>query len=1436
MKPSSRGRKGKSSISFSIAGIRAASKPQTQASVPPPPPPLPPIVTGNDTSLLTFPPVDDTDPTFHPAVAEATNRTAAVPQTCRAKVPSATTSADMVPAPSQRSPKYPGRGKLTIVKKGNASDKSVIRRVPVTDTLYDSSDNDELDDGESTASSYDSAMLGLLLQDDDEILMDHLDAEITRAEESELLHNLDDEITAAEEADLMRRLLVSIHHAEYMEKCQAKSAMVLQYEEQTTLLQRRKIPPPSSPISEHEFLPTWGEAPAERVQGVLHVQFGHVTKTLPKYVDQEHTILAFSISEFYTGVIIPVEHEVREADPTLLAGWDVSLRKNEKDPFSYLLEARGPKAALDRLKQQTESWIRSRINMINCQRLLYDGESVVLDIFVISKIDEVSRRILKTDFETTVTQTIKEELQLTNPALLSGWKVKMVKWDGRPDPCVIEVTGKQEVLKHFGKRAQQWVMEHAGFVDSKSIRVQSLSDSKLGITFMFKLFAPLGYRSQNVKFTDKQIPLRYRNFGVWLYDIKGKTSLATAMGGADVYEFGCSILAVNGRDCNTPAELKELYLKARDGKGVKLTLCLSKYANFSSIPDLSLMNPRRLDGKPFEKETYTKIRLQKLEPVAICTDDLEATTYLEYPPAGSPKPPLLPRTAPKTEIERDAAILDLLANSNNVEIDLEFSASELLGAVSHVATTCDIAGLWIHSFKEKGQLVEALGQNACKHGFVLLKANGMIIQSRKEADGKIFKGLSMFSQIKENAVGGGGTFRITLVVYDGTDLSGIDKSKLVQGGGRVNPRRRSGEHYPLHLLPLEEESSSGSDSSSVNGISHAATFRGKSKKKEHDCSIAKKKKTQNKEKPSTTAGKISSKASAKTAAGIEENSKSKTVQETNVTSNSDGMFSFDSVDVPSESDSSAGSKSRKLILLKNKRKVGDPLEDSDNEDLSGIPKRKRKKIAKKKSDSADGSSRKGNEGDKQPPRTEKALKNPTKKHTIQSVDIVTAPAQKKMRTLEMLIPRKVAPSDITGTSVPMGTSIVDTAIPRKKTNLNQAQASLSTIQNRLASDKTRRDPATPRSPFMEFAESRRADVKAQYPRSSKSEIENRLRIMWNAVPEEGKQIYRDKATAANNQTVVQETRAGLEVDISTAPADPPTSKTVTTPNMAASESVGASPSQPQNLSRKRAVLNYGNFKKAYRTLVEIEYGSWTRISTQKVFSYMWSKHKQLMGEDSECDSACTCFTMIQEMTEQFVDKFVLDQKEQGAPIESASCLKTSIVGFVNHFVPRFYGLLCKQYPNEHPKELLHRLVTMWPAHQKQRIYGDRCRANCECEGGWDVVFGKGDPKAVAAKRKEIPRSVSDQSLASSTNKQPAAGRNGEGQKISRVSTLLKKYDVTFEPCQASMGAFFKTDNGRCKIMSIFKKGSTRKDPRIQPGEFEFQIAVVSMQCSKERLL
>jgi hypothetical protein len=189
----------------------------------------------------------------------------------------------------------------------------------------------------------------------------------------------------------------------------------------------------------------------------------------------------------------------------------------------------------------------------------------------------------------------------------------------------------------------------------------------------------------------------------------------------------------------------------------------------------------------------------------------EKKSWVEYPPEDAPPPKPLPARAPGSEKEKEKVMDDILNDPNSVEGSLNITAGEGLGAgmFQRKKAKPGDQGVWMHTFEPKRQLVNILGKNACKLGAVLLRAFGRPVNNSDD--------------LQESEVHAtSGTYRATFVFYDDTDLSGVDRSKL--GQGQVNPRRRNGQAYPLHLYPFQNSNSDAETSEKAgNKKRHHAT-------------------------------------------------------------------------------------------------------------------------------------------------------------------------------------------------------------------------------------------------------------------------------------------------------------------------------------------------------------------------------------------------------------------------------------------------------------------------------------------------------------------------------------------------------------------------------------------------------------------------------------
>jgi hypothetical protein len=298
--------------------------------------------------------------------------------------------------------------------------------------------------------------------------------------------------------------------------------------------------------------------------------------------------------------------------------------------------------------------------------------------------------------------------------------------------------------------------------------------------------------------------------------------------------------------------------------------------------------------------------------------------------------------------------------------------------------------------------------------------------------------------------------------------------------------------------------------------------------------------------------------------------------------------------------------------------------------------------------------------------------------------------------------------------------------------------------------------------------------------------------------------------------------------------DPETSKKPRLEESSAVNSASEAGDGPQH-KQSGTFLNFNKFKDKYKPLIAIEYKG-TGIHILKSCSSMWTQHKRLFGENGTCEDNCRCLHKLPKLTKGVIDDYIKAQKKKSNYVEDES-LKPA--GVVKHFAPRFLPLLKKEYPKLTAKELVQHLVDLWPIHQKHRIFGLRCREECECDQAWEIVFCMGDKEKAENmhskphKRSSSGPSVKKRKLASGLGsmttqaelEQPLAAaplpRKPKTNSSERRPSLLKKYEIGFETF-APLGAYFITETGpsgsKCKILSVWEKGQAKNDLRIQPGK------------------
>jgi hypothetical protein len=538
------------------------------------------------------------------------------------------------------------------------------------------------------------------LQQEEDDLMDRLDAEITRAEEDDLMERLDREIGKHEEDDLMERLLHNINQAARSEWARNNS-LVEGVETAEEAKNDTNVDPYTWSVQAGPRVPSKTRLDQQStaiVQGVEGEFLMRGTKIIPKYLSTDRSKPFVTREEFEMDVLKEYNLEWRNRYPTSFT--EIQLLDIPDDPDSFQLVVTGHKENLKIVKEITTNWLRLKLSSQNMQSILEDGASVELDI------------------------------QLDRGASLGA-------------------------------------------------RLSSTTETR---------------------------------GGVWAKSVFPAGQICKVLG-PDAITSGTIILGVNGDTCRSCPELKEMLANAKTREGTsELSLLLSKFADLrkldkSKLPDPS-RSPRRRDGKPYSYTPLPK-RPEKIDEPA----DLAAKVYSGKPPPNSPRL----RTVADSEIARRQAFLDVLADPRSVEITIIVASERPLGSTfSRLVNLNDNSpkGMWLKTFKEGSQLREILGDAACTVGAAVIKANGAVCTSADDIN--IIRRSAATSQT-------GKSYRLTLCFYDGTDFSGVDKSKLVEG--RVNPRRQNGDPYPPspeYYANLEEQEQANSVASNLATKKRAA--------------------------------------------------------------------------------------------------------------------------------------------------------------------------------------------------------------------------------------------------------------------------------------------------------------------------------------------------------------------------------------------------------------------------------------------------------------------------------------------------------------------------------------------------------------------------------------------------------------------------------------
>lgn len=623
------------------------------------------------------------------------------------------------------------------------------------------------------------------------------------AEEEELMHRLDLDILRAEEEDIMRRLDLDIQAAESAE---AAERVVQEQLTQGGLLPSTEFGVfhttsggPSSPLPVRDLRKTSmpGSSPgvAKSPRSTTDVR---APSKSPTTAEQRGSLAEDTKTSGKTS--ISPARELRKAS---MPG---SLQQTEKSSQS----ARAPKSTEVRRdvgETSSEDAISDSVERspttIPKKKSTADQSSGSPSVN--GSFDSSDRRKI---FRTTFLRRPKmlngglaftqEEFQssLMDPFIDEQDPSKLLDFDFslQIDPIKthlysFEAKGGAMVINVLTNRVKQWVAYRVKMAKLSCIMHDGHSQ-------VVDIIAPPGqhlgisFGNWEHYLSEKQL---ISNVGAVLFEATDKTGMIARKFGPTVTKIAAAIIAADGTPFYSPSKLQEYLDEKRKARTfVRLTLCFHKDTDLSRGSG-ALPRIRRLrdEERPSpESKLYSRSRSDSTpesqpsspSPTAMAADD----GWLEYAPPRFIYASALPTSVPENKREIQERIVHVLEDEKSVELEVLMPAGDVLGAQLFFSEKTGGVG-WLYSFKAGGSIENALGKEFGSIGVVLRAVNNIEVFS-----------VADFKKAKEN-VGNNDCYTLSLICYDGIDLSGVDRSRLAKP-----PRRRNGEKYPLHLYPQSD--------------------------------------------------------------------------------------------------------------------------------------------------------------------------------------------------------------------------------------------------------------------------------------------------------------------------------------------------------------------------------------------------------------------------------------------------------------------------------------------------------------------------------------------------------------------------------------------------------------------------------------------------------
>jgi hypothetical protein len=304
---------------------------------------------------------------------------------------------------------------------------------------------------------------------------------------------------------------------------------------------------------------------------------------------------------------------------------------------------------------------------------------------------------------------------------------------------VVEARGGPSAIQALREKTELFVRKHVSVAN-----LRLLLEDKDSFLVDVNVVLRRSHSTLGLRFYD----FEYEPFpggGVWVKSMLFSGEVATALGGVQASFNGCSLMAINGKPIYGPRDVhafvQNVMCSMVGGEVAILTFCLPKNVDLTRVPDLSWLNCRRRNG---ERVSYSREIAEEESGYESrqALKSLSENTFSAPSEIAKQRPQTwisLPTKAPTTDEELIRAFNTVMEDVRSVEVTFVMSSDEGFGSdIKHISGPS--SGLYIHAAQENGQVRRLLGNTACRHGAVLWKVSGIIIEDSEHLD-KVLEGI-----------------------------------------------------------------------------------------------------------------------------------------------------------------------------------------------------------------------------------------------------------------------------------------------------------------------------------------------------------------------------------------------------------------------------------------------------------------------------------------------------------------------------------------------------------------------------------------------------------------------------------------------------------------------------------------------------------------------